>query len=286
MTPRNTDTANAFCTVARVVEDIAYLPAVATHDWCERVARILFTLRPDAIVCVTIAQIDDTGSITHMECDGLADGNKPNSSLEAGLLRFDAQPALGWPPTLTGGEMPWADVLSQTSAINSFSESRVGRRWSDLGVIDLLVGVMDLPSTTNNRFLVTEFGVRSGAEPFGDIEGDMLEAVLPTIANRAMRAFGRDVSNPNNRVTPKEQIILEHLALGQTVKQIAATLERSPHTVHDHVKSLHRKLNATSRGELVARMLGHIDASEGEGTIRIAKVKPSTARAQRTAASS
>jgi hypothetical protein len=27
--------------------------------------------------------------------------------------------------------------------------------------------------------------------------------------------------------------------------------------VHDHVKSLHRKLDASSRGELVARALGH-----------------------------
>ena len=50
----------------------------------------------------------------------------------------------------------------------------------------------------------------------------------------------------------------EHLALGKSVKQIASDLARSPHTVHDHVKSLHRKLNASSRGELIARALGHL----------------------------
>jgi hypothetical protein len=30
------------------------------------------------------------------------------------------------------------------------------------------------------------------------------------------------------------------------------------YTVHDHVKSLHKKLNANNRGQLVARALGHL----------------------------
>jgi len=58
-------------------------------------------------------------------------------------------------------------------------------------------------------------------------------------------------------LTQREQIVLEQLTLGLSVRQIADELGRSPHTVHDHVKSLHRKLNASSRGELVARALGH-----------------------------
>ncbi len=276
MAPRNTDTINAFCTVARVVEDIAYLPAVATQDWCERVARKLSALRPDAIICVTIAQIGEAGQILHLECDGLADAHKPNTSLEAALIRFDTQPTLGWAPGRFSSELPWAGVLSRSREHASFFETRPGRRWSELGISDLLIGAINLPATSRDRLLVAEIGIREGAEPFEEEAGEMLLAVLPTIAHRAMRAFGRDVSNPNNRVTPKEQVILDHLALGHTVKQIAAALDRSPHTVHDHVKSLHRKLNATSRGELVARMLGHIEADEGEPRIQVARVKPGT----------
>ena len=54
--------------------------------------------------------------------------------------------------------------------------------------------------------------------------------------------------------------MLDLLVLGLSVRQIAEELGRSTHTVHDHVKSLHKKLNANSRGELVARALGHLGA--------------------------
>jgi DNA-binding NarL/FixJ family response regulator len=71
-------------------------------------------------------------------------------------------------------------------------------------------------------------------------------------------AIGPSPTDGNQWLTPREQVILQHLLLGKSVREIAAELERSPHTVHDHVKALHRKLNASSRGELVARALGYI----------------------------
>lgn len=273
MTPRDTTLSNAFGTVARIVEEIAYLPAVATQDWCDRVARTLFAVRPGSLVCVTLAQVDDAGQVVQMECDGLADGAKPASTLDPDLLRFEAQPAFGWSARQLAKGTVWAEVMSRTQAESAFRSSRAGRKWADQGVTDLLLGVMSMPASTNDRMLIAEIGVRGG-EALGDADVEILRAVLPSIANRAMRAFGREVSNPNNRVTPKEQVILEHLAHGETVKQIATSLGRSPHTVHDHVKSLHRKLNATSRGELVARMLGHIDDGQLGATIKVARVKP------------
>jgi hypothetical protein len=39
--------------------------------------------------------------------------------------------------------------------------------------------------------------------------------------------------------------------------------------VHDHVKSLHRKLNASSRGQLIARALGHAEAFSNTKSVRI-----------------
>ena len=72
-------------------------------------------------------------------------------------------------------------------------------------------------------------------------------------------AIGPDSSDSSHWLTQREQVILRHLLLGKSVREIADELGRSPHTVHDHVKSLHRKLNASSRGELVARALGHVE---------------------------
>ena len=48
---------------------------------------------------------------------------------------------------------------------------------------------------------------------------------------------------------------LEALTQGDSEKQIAAKLNVSPHTVHVHVKKLYKRLNVSSRGELVARFV-------------------------------
>jgi DNA-binding CsgD family transcriptional regulator len=46
------------------------------------------------------------------------------------------------------------------------------------------------------------------------------------------------------------------LTLGYSIREIAELLHLSHHTVQDHVKHLHSKLDASNRGELVARALG------------------------------
>ena len=66
------------------------------------------------------------------------------------------------------------------------------------------------------------------------------------------------LTDPSAWLTAREQEVLDHLALGRSVREIAAVLQRSPHTVHDHVKSLHRKLGANTRGGLIPRAIGLI----------------------------
>jgi DNA-binding NarL/FixJ family response regulator len=94
--------------------------------------------------------------------------------------------------------------------------------------------------------------------PLSSADAAVLQGALGPLSRRARLAFGSDAVEPVRRLTPREEEVLEHLALGKSVKQIASELRRSPHTVHDHVKSLHVKLHASSRGELIARALGHL----------------------------
>lgn len=54
---------------------------------------------------------------------------------------------------------------------------------------------------------------------------------------------------------PRQRAVLEGLCRGLSEKQIAAELELSPHTVHDHVKQLHVRFGAQNRGALLARAL-------------------------------
>ncbi|MCW5757704.1 MAG: hypothetical protein KIT54_10750 [Phycisphaeraceae bacterium] len=45
--------------------------------------------------------------------------------------------------------------------------------------------------------------------------------------------------------------MLEHLVSGHSIVEVARVIGRSPYTVHDHAKSLHRKLGVHTRAALV-----------------------------------
>jgi PAS domain S-box-containing protein len=57
-------------------------------------------------------------------------------------------------------------------------------------------------------------------------------------------------------LTIREREIAQHIVTGATSKQIARLLEISHRTVEAHRARLMRKLDATTTGELVARLLG------------------------------
>jgi DNA-binding CsgD family transcriptional regulator len=57
-------------------------------------------------------------------------------------------------------------------------------------------------------------------------------------------------------LSARESDVLDLVAVGYSVNEIAEHLDRSPHTVHDHLKAIHRKTGATSRGQLIAAATG------------------------------
>jgi len=72
---------------------------------------------------------------------------------------------------------------------------------------------------------------------------------------------GRNASHKPNTVdmlrklSKTERSVLEHLLeANRTEREVANTLHRSPHTIHVHVKSIYRKLNVSSRRELIDTM--------------------------------
>jgi DNA-binding CsgD family transcriptional regulator len=69
--------------------------------------------------------------------------------------------------------------------------------------------------------------------------------------------LGRDWLDAREpRLSPRQREVLELLRGGASEKEVAAALEVSTHTVHDHVKALHRAYGVRSRGELMARAMG------------------------------
>lgn len=53
------------------------------------------------------------------------------------------------------------------------------------------------------------------------------------------------------RVSPAQHRVLELLLTGMTEPEIAAKIDRSRHTVHDHTKAIYASLGVRSRVELV-----------------------------------
>ncbi len=260
--------------IAEAATAIQHLPAIATQDWCNLAAQTLLGVRRAAAVTVTIASLGDAnqGVPFGVEATGGAAGHSNINTDALGRIHSDAGRGLGW--SFSGGHN--AEPLRSLRLGSSNAEIRTarlhdlpawsgwpvttpGKRWSRLNVSELLVLQTPLHDERPDRVLAVEIGAPRDQPVFGRMEAMMATALLPALRDRAALAFGARETIATNRVTRREQEILEQLTLGRTVRDIADTLNRSPHTVHDHVKSLHRKLNASSRGELISRYLGHLN---------------------------
>jgi LuxR family transcriptional regulator, maltose regulon positive regulatory protein len=85
-------------------------------------------------------------------------------------------------------------------------------------------------------------------------EADALLAGCPDPgALPARLAAARRAAGEGEALTEREREILRFLGSGLTEREIARELFLSFNTVHNHVKSLYRKLGVSSRAEAVAR---------------------------------
>lgn len=266
-------------TAVEATEAIVALPAVATIDWCDRAAACLTRLVRSGSALTMICQIDDSGRVLSHEATGVAAGHlgpdraKDRSRAQPHLVRditaeeaqLDALRAraerlsqVGWvPENLT---KPSAGVLGALPGGRNWRVGPVGRLWGDSAPTDLLAGLIPLGEFEYGRVLLVQVAPTPPSAPTPE-DGAVLRALLPVLARRAVLAIGPLRSNPGHWLTTREQAVLDRLVIGRSVKQIADELGRSGHTIHDHVKSLHRKLNASNRGELISRALGHLGAN-------------------------
>jgi DNA-binding CsgD family transcriptional regulator len=269
-------------TAVMMTEAVAVLPAVPTQNWCDLAGAALLPVGRWTYVAVMLGNVDQQGRILRQDATGVAGGRTtavtttvgrtietqsmvpmdPNELSLAGLRAALAQgKELAWSPGPLSVNQPRVGTPEELAGPN-WRQSALGRRWartvggSEPHTLALWLGAVAL-SGASSRTLVVEVGIREKAAPTDSV-GHILEAVLRPLAKRAYAAVGASSSDSTMWLTTKEQVILNHLLAGESVREIAEQVGRSMHTVHDHVKSLHRKLGAKTRGELIARALGHI----------------------------
>lgn len=225
---------------------ICALPSIATVDWCDRAAATLVGLVEPSIVAVGIGPTGP-GEVGETVIGVAAHG----ASMALDSLRQALTAAvLAIPPPACDG----ARVVRSAMLAEPWEESRLGLVWDGAGVREVLLGWA--PILGRGRLLTVHLGAARGAPGLADDDERLLAAVLPLLAQRAGAAMRLSGPDPGVWLTGREQDVLRHLLMGRSVRAIAQAIERSPHTVHGHVKSLHRKLGARSRAELIVRALG------------------------------
>lgn len=249
-------------------ERLCDLPGIATQDWCDRAAAALALLAPGPVV-VSIGSIN--GEAMSVEAYGIAGARATPDIVRALSPRYRDTAAFDW----GAGEPSDWNARVQTVACESltdedFARSKAAKQWRDAGASGVVIGAARYSPEDEHRLLTVEIGsVGNSAAWYPSILRLSVDAAMRPIMRRANMAFGADPIMPARMLTSREQEILDKLTLGLSVRVIADDLGRSPHTVHDHVKSLHRKLNASSRGQLIARALGHAEAFNNTRSVRV-----------------
>lgn len=267
---------------SHVMDAISHLPGVATLDWCDRAAGALSRLHHPCVVCVTLGRLDSRGFITALELVGAAasdpamrvtiDESTGRSVIGGGDLPAAAGPTdveqlvsgvklgewIGWNIGHLSEGLWFVATASQQGLLGSRGPSPLSKRWEWLNASEILLGAVSIPGQQSGRMLMIEIASADPQLRDSVRQHAVLAATLPMLRQRLANAFGTTEDDKHRWLTPREELVLWHLVAGKKVPQIAAELHRSVYTVHDHVKSLHRKLNASNRGQLVARALGHL----------------------------
>lgn len=243
---------------ARIADCVRDLPAIPTLDWCDRAASCLVKLHASSAAAVLIASVEPDGRVELVEAAGVAFSPGIGSLAAEGDLRGRVSMIcnLGW-----SIDHPASRDGSLERLIGSnWRESEIGEAIRMRGLpspCDILAGAAAFDRESRKRRIVA---LAAMMQPNPPGIGDIFSVALERLARRAAIAIA---SCGSSWISPREKQVLELLILGHSVREIAAMLDRSTHTIHDHVKALHRKLAASSRGELIARALGHSGNSLG-----------------------
>lgn len=254
---------------SQVMERISELPGVAVLDWCDRAASALTQAFHPSIATVAIGQIDARCVLTSLEIAGAsasvqnpdrAPAAEPAPRIDLTTLRDALREGdwIGWAfQPLQPGQFH-VDTIKLGPTGQRRPASPLGMRWDAVSSGELIVAAVGLQGTIPGRVLLAELAL-VGANTQDTSRGQaVFSAVMPLLGIKYVNAIGPVPADRHAWLTPREETILWKLVAGKKVPQIAADLHRSVYTVHDHVKSLHRKLGATNRGQLVSRALGHL----------------------------
>lgn len=219
-------------TFSAMIASAAHLPLIATHNWTTRAAAALCADLPGRAALVLLV---DAGASTLIHAGAAMAGDHAGT---AGLLLTQATRLCA---TIDAG--PRSDVIAWANTRE--------HPFHDAGLAMGTVVRSIVP--VHHAASLVAFVFERGASDTGGLS-TTVAAATEFLARSAKSFLGTD--REPVWLSQRETEVLEHVVMGRTVNEIAEALERSPHTVHDHLKAIHRKSGAATRGQLIAAATG------------------------------
>lgn len=220
-----------------VLSQIAPLPTKALAD---QLAGALLAINPNGATTVQLGRMVD-GHEWKVESAGVA-GRLASVSAPVAWGR-----RLPWPTRPTEAPQPVYMVLEASAVGPCLAPLEAA-----LQRLNLRTSLCALAHSGKTGELVLTAQLAGVHRDRLEESAHLLQQVLPWVLSIVRVAMGeRPGLRPRAWLTQREREVLGQLVGGASVVEIAKALDRSHYTVHDHVKSLHRKLGVKSRAALI-----------------------------------
>lgn len=143
-------------------------------------------------------------------------------------------------------------MRSDLWALDQWHASPIYRDYSAAGFEDYLLSIYPMP---NYYYSVIGLHRRQGRQGFSERERTILHMIWQQVEWLHRQELDVPVGSAVIELTIRERQVLMLLLAGKARKDAAGILELSEHTIGDHVKAIYRKLEVSSRGELLARFM-------------------------------
>jgi DNA-binding CsgD family transcriptional regulator len=246
---------------ASLAEACRAIGCVPSADWCEVAARALLRTLPNAQrLAIVIARCDRAWRVESLEAAGVVEARAGahGPELRLAIDQWVGRPAPLWPRDGENADAPYG----AWSRVSDLADADAAALWREAGV-GVLLAAASRVHAASSRTLIAIADMPERASASAPLDAKLLRVGATIAAQLGALAFGKG-DEPIKWLTRREQEILDELKLGRSVREISENLHRSAHTIHDHVKALHRKLDASSRGELIARALGYAPLAHAE----------------------
>ncbi len=245
-------------------ESLSTLPGVPTLDWADRAARVLAHISGASASGVCCVLTDATGGFERVDMVGACIASAPASAGEESgsrreaVIRSALYEAASWGIRLPMADAPDAFPIERVLAGQPLAGlvSALGATHPDEVIASFAVVASAEERHESGPWVLIGVSAEDPARIESPMECALLAAGVQSIAARARHSIGVGPLKDSEWISPREQEVLELLLAGSSTREIAQSFGRSWHTIHDHVKALHRKTGASTRGELIARWFG------------------------------